>query len=114
MPIDVHFQNYFQALDRARGEDRCYLCRRTPADVKHFFGFAEDGTPLEAEEHELEDVVLEELDVMSYRGLRPICAVCQLNYDALFLLGEQEILQRVMGEVETQRERLWPGNEEQA
>lgn len=108
MAIDEHFQRYFEALDRARGEDRCYLCRRTPADVKLFFGFDEDGTPLHAEEHELEDVVLDELDVMSYHGLRPICAVCQLNYDAIFLLGEQEILRRVMSQVEEQRERLWP------
>ena len=110
MPIDEHFQNYFNALDRARGEDRCYLCRRTSADVKQFFGFSEDGTPINAEELELEDVVLEELDVMSYHGLRPVCAVCQLNYDALFLLGEHEVLKRVLTEVETKRERLWPGN----
>jgi len=108
MPIDEHFQDYFEALDRARGEDRCYLCRRTPADVKLFFGFDEDGTPLHAEEHELEDVVLAELDVMSYHGLRPICAVCQLNYDAIFLLGEQKILGRVLTQVEEERERLWP------
>lgn len=111
MPIDDHFQRYFEALDRARGEDRCYLCRRTPADVKRFFGFDEDGTPLDAEEHELEAVVLEELDVMSYHGLRPICAVCQLNFDAIFVLGEHEVLRRVLREVETQRERLWPSDE---
>jgi len=106
--LDDRFQEYFRALDRAGGQDRCYLCRRTPAEVKLFFGFDEDGTPLSAEEHELEDVVLDELDVMSYHGLRPICAVCQLNYDAIFLLGEQEILGRVFKQVEEQRERLWP------
>jgi hypothetical protein len=39
MGVDGSFQDYFAALDRAGGEDRCYLCRRTPADVKAFFGF---------------------------------------------------------------------------
>ena len=41
---------YFDALDRSGGKDRCYLCRRTPAEVKAFFGFDEDGVPIEAEE----------------------------------------------------------------
>jgi len=108
MAIDDRFQEYFSALDRAGGQDRCYLCRRTAAEVKLFFGFDEDGTPIDAAEHGLEDVVLERLDVMSYRGLRPICAVCQLNADAIFLLGEHEVLRLVMEELETRRDALWP------
>ena len=83
MPIGDLFQEYFAALDRAGNKDHCYLCRRTPADVKHFFGFDEDGVPLRANELGLEDVVLEEADIMSYRGLRPVCAVCQLNFSYL-------------------------------
>ena len=43
MALDDKFQEYFSALDRAGGEDRCYLCRRTSKEVQHFFGFAEDG-----------------------------------------------------------------------
>ena len=108
MGIDKSFHDYFAALDRSGGEDRCYLCRRTPAEVKAFFGFDEDGTPLEADEFGIEDIVLERQDVMSYRGLRPVCAVCQLNYDALFALGEHEILQRLLGEMERKRDLLWP------
>ena len=54
MGLDDRFHEYFRALDRAGDEDRCYLCRRTPAEVKQFFGFDEDGTPLEAEEHGIE------------------------------------------------------------
>lgn len=108
MALDKRFQEYFDALDRSRGEDRCYLCRRTSADVKQFFGFAEDGTPLEAEVHGIEDVVLQELDVMSYLGLRPVCAVCQLNLDAVFALGEHDVLRRVLAEMEQFRDRLWP------
>ena len=109
MGLDERFHEYFRALDRAGGEDRCYLCRRTPAEVKLFFGFDEDGTPLEAEELGLEDVVLEKQDVMSYRGMRPVCAVCQLNHDAIFLLGEDEVLRRVMEEMVAKRDDLWPG-----
>ncbi len=109
MGLDERFHEYFRALDRAGGEDRCYLCRRTPAEVKLFFGFDEDGTPLEAEELGLEDVVLEKQDVMSYRGMRPVCAVCQLNLDAIFLLGEDEVLRRVMEEMVAKRDDLWPG-----
>jgi hypothetical protein len=111
MGVDGSFQDYFAALDRAGGEDRCYLCRRTPADVKAFFGFDEDGTPLEAQEFGLEDIVLERQDVMSYRGLRPVCAVCQLNLDAIFALGDHETLSRVLEEMETRREHLWPREE---
>jgi hypothetical protein len=108
MALDERFHEYFQALDRARGEDRCYLCRRSSADVKRFFGFEEDGVPLEAEEFGLEDVVLAELDIMSYRGLRPVCAICQLNLDAIFALGEHPILERVLDEMENRRDHLWP------
>lgn len=107
MGISERFYEYFSALDRAGGDDRCYLCRRTSADVKLFFGFDEDGTPLEAEEHGLEDVALDRQDVMSYRGLRPVCAVCQLNLDAIYALGDHETLRRVLEEMEAKRDELW-------
>lgn len=106
--IDQKFQEYFQALDRTGGEDCCYLCRRTPADVKRFFGFDEDGVPLDGGRFALEDIVLDQLDIMSYRGLRPVCAVCQLNQDALNALGEQGTLHRVLEEMERRRDHLWP------
>lgn len=106
--LDKEFQRYFEALDRSRGEDRCYICRRTPSEVKAFFGFDEDGVPLEAEDYGLEDVVLEKTDIMSYRGLRPVCAVCQLNFDAIFMLGEHQTLRSVMEEMEEKRAELWP------
>ena len=109
MSIVDHFQEYFAALDRAGNADHCYLCRRTSADVKQFFGFDEDGVPLRAHEYGLEDVVLEEAEIMSYRGLRPVCAVCQLNYDAIFLLREHAVLRGLVEQMETERERLWPG-----
>ena len=109
MGLEKEFQEYFAALDRAGNKDRCYLCCRTPAEVKRFFGFNEDGTPLDAAEHGLEDVVLDpHLDVMSYRGVRPVCAVCQLNMDALFLLEEHDTLRRLLDEMENRREQLWP------
>ncbi|MFN0007805.1 MAG: hypothetical protein ACKVXR_07840 [Planctomycetota bacterium] len=108
MSIDDRFQEYFDALDRAGHKDYCYLCRRTAAEVKRFFGFGEDGVPLEAQRHGLEDVVLAEADIMSYRGLRPVCAVCQLNLDAIFLLEEHEVLRQVLRELEERREHLWP------
>lgn len=108
MGIDGVFQEYFDALDRSGNEDRCYLCRRTPADVKAFFGFDEDGIPLEAEEFGLEDVVLDKLDIMSYSGLRPVCAVCQLNFDAIFMLDEHETLRAVVNQMENERDMLWP------
>ena len=112
MAIEQRFQEYFAALDRAGNEDRCYVCRRTPAEVKRFFGFNEDGTPVEAAEYGLEDVVLApRVDVMSYRGLRPVCAVCQLNFDSIFLLGDHGTLRRVLDELEHGRERLWPDGE---
>lgn len=111
MGLDQRFHEYFKALDRAGGRDRCYLCLRTPAEVKLFFGFDEDGTPLEAEEHGLEDVVLESLDVMSYRGLRPVCAVCQLNMDALQLIGEQDVLEKLHEQMIESRDDLWTTDE---
>jgi hypothetical protein len=107
-PIDDRFHEYFAALERSGNHDRCYVCRRTPAEVKAFFGFDEDGVPLRAADYGIEDVVFEEADVMSYRGVRPVCAVCQLNFDALFLLGEQGVLRDVLGEMEHQRDHLWP------
>ena len=109
MAIEHHFQEYFEALDRAGNEDRCYVCRRTPAEVKRFFGFHEDGTPIQAADFGLEDVVLTpRVDVMSYRGHRPVCAVCQLNFDSIFLLGDHATLRRVLEEMEHRREQLWP------
>ena len=108
MTVDDRFQEYFAALDRSGHEDHCYLCRRTAAEVKRFFGFGEDGVPLDARRHGLEDVVLAETDIMSYRGLRPVCAVCQLNLDAIFLLEEHEVLRQVLREMEERREHLWP------
>ncbi len=111
-PIDDRFQEYFDALDRSGGADHCYLCRRTSADVKAFFGFREDGTPMHASEFGLEDVALADADIMSYRGVRPVCAVCQLNFDALFLLGEHAVLRQLLDEMENRREHLWPPNAE--
>ena len=43
MAIDDKFQGYSSALDRAGGEGRCYICRHTAKEVKHFFGFDEGG-----------------------------------------------------------------------
>ena len=108
--IDKHFQEYFASMDAA-GDDRCYLCRRTPSDVKSFFGFKEDGTPVNADEYGIEDVVLYKLDIMSYKGTRPICAVCQLNFETIFMAGDHELVQRVMREIEDERERLCPAEE---
>ncbi len=106
--LDKEFQDYFSALDRSRGEDRCFVCRRTPAEVKAFFGFGEDGVPREASARGIEDVVLEATDIMSYRGLRPVCAICQLNMDALTLLGERRVLDGLLDEMQDERDRLWP------
>ncbi len=108
MPIDDRFQEYFAALDRAGQKDRCYLCRRTPAEVKLFFGFDEDGEPLRVAELGLEDVKLDETDIMSYRGERPVCAICQLNFDSIFALDEHEVLERLLEEMERHRDQLWP------
>lgn len=107
--FDEEFQRYFQALDRSGGKDHCFLCRRSAADVKAFFGFNEDGIPTHATEFGLEDVVLEPTDIMSYRGMRPICAVCQLNLDTLFALDEGELLLKVIRQARDERDLLWPG-----
>ena len=40
------------------------------------------------------------LDIMSYRGTRPICAVCQLNLDTILLHDEgRELLRPLEGEL---------------
>ncbi|MBL8860467.1 MAG: hypothetical protein JNK02_00500 [Planctomycetes bacterium] len=106
--IDEHFHEYFAALDRSGQEDRCFLCRRTPAEVKRFFGFDEDGVAIEAARHGLEDIVLDASDIMSYRGERPVCAVCQLNVDAIQLLGEDQVVQRLYAQMAQRRAELWP------
>lgn len=111
MGIDDRFAEYFDALDRA-GADRCFVCRRTPAEVKRFLGFHEDGTPVDASRFGIEHVAAGELDVMSYRGARPVCAVCQLNMDAIFLSDEGPVLLRVLRELREERDRLWPEREE--
>lgn len=111
MGLDDRFNEYFRALDRSGGEDCCYICRRTPAEVKVFFGFDEDGTPFDAEELGLEDVALDHQDVMSYRGLRPVCAVCQLNIDAIIASGEGQLLRNVLTEMIEKRDKLWPADE---
>lgn len=108
MSLDDRFQEYFSALDRAGQKDRCFLCRRTPAEVKLFFGFDEDGVPLKASEFGLEDVSLDATDIMSYRGERPVCAICQLSFDAVFALGERDVLERLIDEMEKNRDYLWP------
>lgn len=108
MPIDDRFHEYFAALDRAGQKDRCFLCRRTPAEVKLFFGFDEDGVPLKASEFGLEDVSLDHAEIMSYRGERPVCAICQLSFDAVFALGERDVLDRLIDEMEQNRDYLWP------
>jgi len=109
MTLDRQFQQYFAALDRAGNEDRCFVCRRTPSEVKAFFGFNEDGTPIDAGKYGIEDVVLDpELDIMSYQGSRPICAVCQLNFDSIFLSEDgSTLLRKILWELEHERERLW-------
>ena len=109
MTLDREFQHYFDALDRSGDEDRCFLCRRSPSEVKSFFGFNEDGTPIDASQYGIEDVVLDpKLDIMSYRGTRPICAVCQLNYDSIFLAGNgRETVSKVLQEMEHELDRLW-------
>jgi hypothetical protein len=111
MSLDRRFHEYFAALDRAGQGDRCFLCRRTAADVKQFFGFREDGTPIDAARYGIEDVVLDRLDIMSYSGARPVCAVCQLNLDSVLLSGEAEALHKLLREMEEQRDRLWPVEE---
>ena len=114
MGMEQRFQEYFKALDRSGHKDRCYLCCRTPADVKRCLGFNEDGTPIEAKEYGLEDIVLTpRLDVMSYRGERPVCVVCQLNFDSIFLLEEHGTLRKLLDQMEERREELWPERDSQ-
>jgi hypothetical protein len=108
MALDERFQEYFDGLDRAGNRDHCFLCRRTSAEVKRFFGFDEDGVPLQAAEYGIEDVALDTTDIMSYRGVRPVCAVCQLSLDAVFLLGEHEVLRDLLRQMERERDLLWP------
>jgi hypothetical protein len=109
MTLDHQFQQYFEALERAGNEDRCFLCRRSPADVKAFFGFHEDGTPIDPSKYGIEDVVLDPtLDIMSYSGTRPLCSVCQLNFDTILLADNgREVLARVLRELEHERDKLW-------
>ena len=59
--LDERFHEYFAALDRSGQVDRCYLCRRTSADVKLFLGFSEDGVPARAAEYGI-DRVIKEID----------------------------------------------------
>ncbi len=106
MSLEREFQTYFDSV--GDGPDRCYLCRRTPAEVKQFFGFDEDGEPLKAAEHGIEDVVLEKMDIMSYRGERPVCAICQLNMDAIAMLDEYDVLKRISQQMREDRDTLWP------
>jgi len=96
--LDKDFDRYFSALDRAGGQDRCYLCRRAPAEVKAFFGFDEDGHPTKALEFGIEDVVLEEADIMSY-------------LDAIFVLDEGAQLKAVLDEMRDERAKLWPDSD---
>jgi len=109
MSLDGEFANYFNALDRSNNEDRCFLCRRTPSEVKVFFGFHEDGTPIEADRYGIEDVVLDpQVDIMSYKGERPVCSICQLNYDAIFLSENgHDLLRRLLWAMEHERDELW-------
>lgn len=110
MGLDEQFSDYFNALDRAGNSDRCFLCRRTPREVKAFFGFHEDGTPIDAEERGLEDVALDQpTDIMSYKGVRPVCAACQLNFDTIFLAENgQPVLAELLRQMEHDRDELWP------
>ncbi len=111
MAIDQSFHDYFVSA-RSRGRRGPLL--PVPAHTGRgqvVFGFGEDGTPLNSEKFGIEDITLERQDVMSYLGLRPVCAVCQLNHDALFAMGEHEVLERVAREMEHKREDLWPGPE---
>ena len=109
MSLDKKFQQYFHSLEKTGNRDVCFLCRRSPAEVKRFFGFHEDGTPIDADRYGIEDVVLDErVDIMSYAGLRPVCAVCQLNHDTILMAENGESLrQEILRELEVDSERLW-------
>lgn len=107
-PLHERFQEYFAALDRNRQEDRCYICLRTGAEVKLFLGFSEDGLPIRAAEYGIEDVTIQDGDIMSYRGIRPVCAVCQLSVDMIQALDEGEVLRQLLSAMEARRDLLWP------
>jgi len=109
MSLDKKFQQYFQSLEKTGNQDLCFLCRRSPAEVKRFFGFHEDGTPIDADRYGIEDVVLEQgVDIMSYAGTRPVCAVCQLNHDTILMAQNGAALRRkILEELEHDSERLW-------
>ena len=115
MSLDREFDEYFRALDRSNNSDRCFFCRRTPSEVKAFFGFHEDGTPIDADRYGIEDVVIDpQLDIMTYKSERPICSICQLNFDAIFMSSNgRELLRRLFAEMEHERERLWSSDEPQ-
>jgi hypothetical protein len=51
---------------------------------------------------------------MSYRGERPVCVVCQLNFDLIFLLGEHPTLKELLRQMEAEREELWPERDPRA
>jgi hypothetical protein len=68
--------------------------------------------PLKAGEFGLEDVSLDETDIMTYRGERPLCAICQLSFDAIFALGERRVIDRLIDEMEQNRDYLWPREKE--
>ena len=109
MAMEERFHEYFAALDRSGDADMCFLCRRSPAEVKRFFGFYEDGTPIDPEPFGLEDVVLAPtVDVMSYKGARPVCAVCQLSFESICLSGEKDAMLQLHHQMEHERDRLWP------
>ncbi len=109
MSLDKKFQQYFASLDKTGHRDLCFLCRRSPAEVKRFFGFHEDGTPINADQYGIEDVVLDErVDIMSYAGTRPVCAVCQLNHDTIMMAENGERVRRqVLEELQNESDRLW-------
>ena len=45
---------------------------------------------------------------MSYRGPRPVCAICQLNADAITALGETAVHDEVVERMRERRDELWP------
>jgi hypothetical protein len=109
MAIEERFQEYFAALDRSGDKDRCYVCCRTPAEVKAFFGFHEDGTPIDAEAYGIEDVVLaagagrDELP-RPPPDLRGVPAQRRRDLSLRRSAG----LNDVLDEMHERREELWP------
>ena len=63
---------------------------------------------LDADLYGIEHVDIGEIDIMSYRGRRPICAICQLNVDAISAVDEGDVLNHVIEEMKVRREHLWP------